>query len=125
MQAEFRKPGELLGHGDLHVMAGYAFVIGSRLNADQRAVLIVAGIHINNARARSIGRSLAVVGGCGGFLAERLYRLHLHLRFWKQAKKFGKLRLHLRDVMTISFEDLVAGSWRDLWVSWKRCAKTF
>ena len=67
MQAKLGQAGELLLHGELHVMSGNAFVISRRLVVDQRALGEVGGGDHDAAGTLAVRRAGDVVS-CGGSL---------------------------------------------------------
>src|SRR5262249_20494 len=62
-----RKLGQSLRDRDLHVVTGHAFVIGRSFNRNRRAMAVIAGVHINDRRPRTI-RSSARIAGPSRFL---------------------------------------------------------
>ena len=66
--AEGGDAGELLGDGDLQVVAGDAFVVGDGLDGVEVAVGGVVGVDQQAAGAAAVGRAGLVVGGRRGLL---------------------------------------------------------
>src|ERR1700681_2102112 len=108
MQAELRQPGQLLLHRQLHVMSGDAFVVRDRLIVNQRALREVGGGDDDAARALAIRRAGDVVGCSGGL--ESGYGFDGDWRLRKKSEELWKFRLHLGNVVSEVFEDLLGGS---------------
>ena len=53
--AEGRKTGQRLRNGDLHVVPRNALVVRGGLHVDQRAVLEIVGVDVNDSRTRAVG----------------------------------------------------------------------
>ena len=121
MQAELGQAGELLGDGELHVMAGDALVVGGGLVVDQAAVGEVGGGDDDAAGALAVGGSGLVVGGHGGL--EGGDGLDRDRGAGDDGEELGQLGLHLRDVAAEVVEDLVGGGGDVLGVGLERFAE--
>src|ERR1019366_2436114 len=88
-------------------MPGYALVIRDGFIVDEGALAEVGGGHDHATRALAIWRAGLVVRGHGrleirdGFDSDG--------RAWDEAEQFGKLRLHLRDVLAEILDNLFSG----------------
>src|SRR4029450_3156925 len=67
---KLRNSVQLLRNGDLHVMAGNAFMMGQRFQFVSWIVLHVAQVHIKHAGARSIWRWLLIKSFAGRLLSK-------------------------------------------------------
>ena len=108
MLAELGDAGQLLGDGDLHVMAGHALVVRGRLHRDRLARLRLARVHLDAAGTRAVGRAGLVLRAGRFLLAERLGGHDFDLRARQPAEELRELRVHLVDVFAIEVEDLLA-----------------
>src|SRR5205085_7409946 len=100
--------GQLLGDGNLHVMAGDALVVRGRLHGDGLARPRLARVHLDAARAGAVGGAGLVLRPRRLLLAEGLGRDDDDLRARQAAEEPRQLRVHLIDVVAIEIEDLLA-----------------
>ena len=94
--AELRQAGQLLGDGQLHVMARQCLVVGNHLQLGLRHRAHVGHVHVVDARTRTIGGARVVVLGGTGLLAERLDPAYFQRRLRQQAEI---VRQQLADVV--------------------------
>ena len=108
MLAKLRQTGHLLRHGKLHVMSRDALVIGGGLIVDQPAMREIGRGDADPSRTLAVGRAGLIVRG--GARLKRRNGFDRHRRAGNVAEQFGKLGLHLRDVLAEVIQNLLGRS---------------
>ena len=107
VEAELGQAFELLLDGELHVMAGDAFVVGDGLVVDEGAVGVVGYGDGDAAGAVAVGSAGLVVGGDAGL--EGGDGFDGDGAVGQDGEELGEFGLHLRDVVAEVVEDLLFG----------------
>jgi hypothetical protein len=105
---------ELLGDGDLQMVAGKAFVVGDHLHAVKVAVGGVVGVDEQPSRAAAIGRAGLVISGRGGLLKVVRNRNHFEGSLGQAAEELRQLGLHRRQVAAVGCQQRLARGWMQL-----------
>src|ERR1051325_2066669 len=104
---ELRQVGQLLLNRELHVMSGDAFVIRRRLGRQRLARRGLVRVHVHAPGTRAVRRAGLVRRAGGLFLAERLHRHDLDLRFRQPSQELRQTRVHLVDEVRVAVDDVL------------------